>query len=166
MLDRGLFAFCESVRVDPSPHPSDNHPWCHGNGCHHSDREFCIHRELLDFALWISPTETEKHIGLLTVTRFRTAVSLLWPEAKTICIGSTATWTNLSNGDLDFVVFNAPDNLSSLALLETLNVHLKRHRVFQSSTVIPALSNSERHRDPVRLQCRHRREQRERNSEH
>jgi non-canonical poly(A) RNA polymerase PAPD5/7 len=138
MLDPRLVAFSESVKVQPSSNPSVHCPWCQGNEYEHELSDLRLHRELLDFTTWISPTDFEKHLRLVTIIRFRTAVSLLWPEAHLICHGSTATWTNLPVGDLDFVVCNGPDNIAALSALGILNRHLIDCHIIERSRVIPA----------------------------
>jgi DNA polymerase sigma len=119
ILDPRLVAFSGSVNVRPSAHC----PCCEGDEYEHPSSELRLHRELLDFRRWISPTDFEKHLRLVTIIRYRTAVSLLWPEAHLICHGSTTTWTNLPVGDLDFVVCDGPDNMTALSVLDILNRH-------------------------------------------
>jgi non-canonical poly(A) RNA polymerase PAPD5/7 len=136
-MDPRLFAFSDSVRVQPCRQPS-NYPWCHGNEYIHSDPLLCLHRELLDFALWLAPTNAERHSRLLTISRFKTAVSLLWPSSKLICTGSSATSSTLPMSDLDLVVFNGPQHTSQVTLLQYLKSHLDSHRCFSSCHVINA----------------------------
>jgi DNA polymerase sigma len=120
-MDHGVTSLCDSVLTRPSPHPSPSAPWCHGNEYVHP-----THRELLDFTIWLKPTDIERHARFLTINRFQTALSLLWPGAELICHGSTATATNLPMSDLDFVVLPAPDDLCAVTVLELLNDHFSR----------------------------------------
>jgi hypothetical protein len=67
MLDPCLAAVSQSVKVHPARSPSANYPWCQGNEYEHRSAELRLHRELLDFTTWISPTDFEKHVRLLTI---------------------------------------------------------------------------------------------------
>ena len=129
--------YSADVVVEPARNPSPYCPWTNGNTYKHAQADKCLHRELIDFAAWIGPTPHERHLRLITINRFRHEVSLLWPTAKIICHGSTATNTNLPDGDLDFVVYDAP-GIDPFTVLTMLNEHLRRHRVFSRSEVIEA----------------------------
>lgn len=138
MIDPQLNEISKLVHVRASPKPLALNVWCNGNDYQADSLDLKIHQELIDFAKYIAPSALEKHIRLLTINRYRTAVSLIWPDAKVICHGSTATTTNLPDSDLDFVVFNAPTNEADITLLESLEHHLMEKNITKSAKVIHA----------------------------
>ena len=137
MIDPSLDAFCSEVQLRNSRIQGNSCPWCNGKEYSHKSTFLCIHREILDFVRWIEPTESEKHLRFLVVRRFRSAISCLWPSAKVICHGSTATGTFLPNGDLDFCVVGLPEG-DTEALLEQLCEHLLNLQVVSRAQVIKA----------------------------
>lgn len=138
MIDPKLNEISKLVQVRPSPNPSKLNIWCNGNDYQADSLDLKLHQELIDFAKYISPSPLEKHIRLLAVNRYRSAVSLIWPDAMMICHGSTATTTNLPDSDLDFVVFNAPTNHADTTLLESLEHHLIDKSLIKESKIIHA----------------------------
>ncbi|KAK8866485.1 Non-canonical poly(A) RNA polymerase papd5 [Tritrichomonas musculus] len=136
MISPELDEFCKSVRVQPCHLPSINCPWCNGKEYKHFQQSMCIHREILDFTRWIQPTLEENQLRFIVIKKFRNAVKLLWPRASILCHGSSATGTYLPNGDIDFLVINAPKIKSDISLLQELNSHLKSLSMFKSSLVI------------------------------
>jgi non-canonical poly(A) RNA polymerase PAPD5/7 len=136
MIDPRLDEFSAAVRIDRSTQPSRMCPWCSGISYVHDDVMLCLHRELLDFARWISPTSEEEHLRLLVVHRFRNAIIALWPQAMPICHGSSATSTYLPVGDIDLAVHlpGAPSNVGGL--LVDLCVHLDSLKLFRQCEVI------------------------------
>ncbi|EAX97885.1 PAP/25A associated domain containing protein [Trichomonas vaginalis G3] len=136
MIDPILDLVSEEVKLHPCQVQADC-PWCNGMEYSHSSTYLCMHREILDFARWILPTEEEKHLRYLVIKRFRVAINQLWPNAKVICHGSTATGTFLPNGDLDFCVLGAPSG-NDEDLLTELNDHLQALQVVSNSAVIKA----------------------------
>lgn len=136
MIAPELDEFCKSVRVQPCNHPNDKCPWCNGNEYKHFHQSLCIHREILDFTRWIQPTVEEDQLRFIVIKKFRNAVKLLWPKASILCHGSSATKTYLPNGDIDFLVINAPLYKPDIGLLQDLNSHLKSLSLFKTSSVI------------------------------
>ena len=138
MIDSQLNEVSKFVHVRPSPNPSDLNVWCNGNDYQADSLDLKIHQELIDFAKFLAPSPIEKHIRLLAINKYRTAISLIWPDAKMICHGSTATTTNLPDSDLDFVVFNAPTNQDDISLLRHLEDNLLEKKIIRNSKVINA----------------------------
>ncbi|OHS94114.1 PAP/25A associated domain containing protein [Tritrichomonas foetus] len=136
MIAPELDEYCASVRVQPAVLPNSDCPWCNNMTYISSSQTLCLHREILDFARWISPTEEEKLLRLIVIKRFRTAIKLLWPDASIVCHGSSATKTYLPGGDIDFVVINPPPNHSQPELLSILNSHLNSLQTFRKSDVL------------------------------
>lgn len=136
MIDPSLDRFCSKVQIEEMD-GSRNPPWT--NNKHYSEKSsfLCLHREILDFVRWIQPKESEKHIRYLVVKTFRSAISLLWPNSKTICHGSTATETFLPNGDLDFCVVGAEEG-DPVELLQKLCNHLLDLQIVNRAKVIHA----------------------------
>jgi non-canonical poly(A) RNA polymerase PAPD5/7 len=104
----------------------------------HDSASLRLHRELLDFAKWIAPSNEEHYLRLITVNCFRGALSILWPKARVICSGSTATRSYLPNGDIDLIVYNAPREYGVYELLEMIKWHLDDLKMFRNSTIIQA----------------------------
>lgn len=138
MIDDRLNEISKLVQVKPSPNPSRFNVWSNGNNYQAKSLDLILHQELIDFAKFIAPSPIERHIRLLSINRFRTAVALMWPDAKMICHGSTATSTNLPDGDLDFVVFNAPSDQAELTLLSSLENFLTEKKIIKDSKIIHA----------------------------
>lgn len=135
MIHPDLYNACQKVQLRPASKPNDDCPWCNGNEYRCYDQVLCLHREILDFAQWIQPTSEEIQFRTIVIQRLRTALKMLWPGASILCHGSTATKTYLPNGDLDFVVINAPDE-AEVELLTELNDHLLSVSMFRKSEVI------------------------------
>lgn len=126
------------VQVVDSKNPSSECPWCNGKEYHHSNADLRLHREIIDFVKWISPTPEERHLRDIVISRFRNALKLLWPESKLIVHGSSANQTYLPNGDIDFVVYAPPSDRTDEKLLEDLNTHFNSLNMFRNSEVISA----------------------------
>lgn len=136
MIDPALDEISKAVVLRKGTFSKDC-PWCNGKEYQHNSTYLCLHREILDFTRWILPSEKEKHLRFLVIKRFQVAIKQLWPNAKVICHGSTATGTFLPNGDLDFCVVGLPE-VNELDLLEELNDHLRNLQIVAKSTVISA----------------------------
>ena len=130
ILDPKLDDFSSSVEVFPSNDSDSIPPWLNGHEYRSDSFEKLVHKELVDFARFVLPSDEERHIRLLTINRYKSAISLLWPYSKIICVGSTPTSTNLPNGDMDFVVYDAPTNVLHRSLLIELHDHLQRLNIF------------------------------------
>ena len=137
MIDPSLDAICSDVIIRNSRLQGNDCPWCNGKEYSHKSTFLCIHREILDFVRWIQPTDAEKHLRYLVIRRFRSAISCLWPSAKVICHGSSATDTFLPNGDLDFCVVGMPEG-DTEELLQKLCDHLFNLQVVSRAQVIKA----------------------------
>jgi non-canonical poly(A) RNA polymerase PAPD5/7 len=107
-----------------------------GNEYASNKTTLCLHRELLDFAEWMLPTREERHLRYLVIQRFKNSVKQLWPNAVTICHGSSATHTYLPTGDIDLVIHRQMDSTPAESLLEELNTYLNSLQIFRSSEVI------------------------------
>lgn len=138
MIHPSIWRVSQNVELVRASRPSDDCPWCHGWEYNNSSATLCLHREIIDFAKWISPTPEEKHIRSLVIRRFRSAVCFLWPEAKIIPHGSTALNSYIPGGDIDFVIYNTPNTHSQDDLLQLLNEHLNQLQLFRRSEVIHA----------------------------
>lgn len=130
-----LFEISQSVQIIQTKIENPKFPWM--NGCYYStsDHMLRIHREILDFYKWISPSESELHLRYLIIYRLQNTVSLLWPKAKVFCHGSTMTSSCLPSSDLDFVIlYNSHADTSEL--LNILQDHLIKMNFFKQSEVI------------------------------
>jgi non-canonical poly(A) RNA polymerase PAPD5/7 len=136
MVDPALEAFSASVKLVRSSRRSDECPWCNGFDYQAPSTSLCLHRELIDFAKWMGPTPEERHLRMLVIHRFRNAIRALWPDAITVCHGSSATATYLPSGDIDFVVCRESTDTPIDVQLMQLNEHLISMQVFRKSEVI------------------------------
>ncbi|KAH0790663.1 Nucleotidyltransferase domain containing protein [Histomonas meleagridis] len=138
MIAKEIEDFSADVETKDSRSPSQDCPWCNGKEYHHKSSTLTLHREIIDFVKWIAPTKEEMHLRALVIERFRSAMSILWPDAKLIVHGSSATKTYLPNGDIDFVVYGAPKDVPDEILLTELRDHLNSLQIFRKSDVISA----------------------------
>jgi len=136
MLDSSLYELYKHLRGRPVSRSRNSPLWCENEYIYNQSTFNVLHNEIFDFAKWILPTPEEKHLRLLVVKRFRSAVSLLWPGAKLVCTGSTATDSYLPDGDIDLVIYGAPQDADIGDLLEDLNRHLINLQLVSRSKVL------------------------------
>ena len=133
-----LKKICKDVKVIPSKTENLNSPWCNGFGYMHNSTNLCLHKEILDFTEWVSPSEEEKYLRLLIIKRFKSSLELLWPSAKLLVHGSTVTNSYVPGSDLDFVVVDSPQNLNIEDQLNILHNHLLNLKQIVQSKIIYA----------------------------
>lgn len=138
MISPELYQMAEDVELVYAKKPLDKNFWCIGKEYKHPDHLLCIHRELIDFCSWIIPSKLERHLRLLIIRQFKLAISYFRPNCKIICHGSTATGTNLPDGDFDFVVYNEEISANPTESLHKMNAYLKAIKLFKKSMVIEA----------------------------
>ncbi|VVC90261.1 unnamed protein product [Leptidea sinapis] len=70
-----------------------------------------LHEEIEHFYLYMSPTETEHLVRSTVVTRIRSAILSLWPQARVEVFGSFRTGLYLPTSDIDLVVIGQWEKL-------------------------------------------------------
>ncbi|CAF4859967.1 unnamed protein product [Pieris macdunnoughi] len=63
-----------------------------------------LHEEIEHFFMYMSPTETEHLVRSTVVSRIRSAILSLWPQARVEIFGSFRTGLYLPTSDIDLVV--------------------------------------------------------------
>lgn len=63
-----------------------------------------LHEEIEHFYMYMSPSETEHLVRSTVVTRIRSAILALWPQARVEVFGSFRTGLYLPTSDIDLVV--------------------------------------------------------------
>ena len=136
MIAPELDEFCSKVILRPSLRPNTDCPWCNSFEYRGQPQNILLHREILDFARWMQPTDDEKKLRFSVINRFRTAVKMRWPHSSIVCHGSSATGTYLPGGDIDLVFINPPPDLSEVEMLNELNNHFCSLNMFRNSEVL------------------------------
>lgn len=132
-----LDSLCSSVQVISCSRPSNDCPWCLGNEYRHSNSDLCLHREILDFTRWILPTSEEKQLIHIILVRIQTAVSLIWPDARVVFIGSTLSNTIMPGDAIQFTILNTPEDDHPLEeKLDFLNKHLTSIQILRKSQIV------------------------------
>lgn len=70
-----------------------------------------LHEEIEHFYMYMSPTETEHLLRSTVVTRIRSAILTLWPQARVEVFGSFRTGLYLPTSDIDLVVIGQWEKL-------------------------------------------------------
>lgn len=66
-----------------------------------------LHMELIDFGMYISPSEKEHKMRINLIKRLKNVFRSLWPKCKVKVFGSMKTQLYLPTSDIDMVIFNA-----------------------------------------------------------
>ena len=66
-----------------------------------------LHMELLDFGMYISPSEEEHKIRVNLIKTLKNLFREIWPNCKVDVFGSMKTKLYLPTSDIDMVIFNA-----------------------------------------------------------
>ena len=74
----------------------------------YAGRTVGLHAEILDFCALVSPTAAELSQRSAVVATLREIITHLWPDARLIVFGSTATGLCLPDSDIDCVVMGYP----------------------------------------------------------
>ncbi|OHT04171.1 PAP/25A associated domain containing protein [Tritrichomonas foetus] len=111
MISPEIESFSSSVRVKEVYNKGSNFPWCSGKEYRHDNPLLCLHREILDFVKWIVPTPEEKQLLFITIARIKTAISLLWPDAKIFLVGPTASNSALSGDKIEITIIKNGNNI-------------------------------------------------------
>ncbi|CAG9571030.1 unnamed protein product [Danaus chrysippus] len=70
-----------------------------------------LHEEIEHFYMYMSPSETEHLVRTTVVTRIRSAILSLWPQARVEVFGSFRTGLYLPTSDIDLVVIGQWEKL-------------------------------------------------------
>lgn len=70
--------------------------------------QIALHYEILDFANFMSASDTEMQVRNALVVRITDIVKSIWPEARVKTFGSFATGLFLPTSDIDLCVLNTP----------------------------------------------------------
>ncbi|XP_045512533.1 non-canonical poly(A) RNA polymerase protein Trf4-1-like [Pieris brassicae] len=70
-----------------------------------------LHEEIEHFFMYMSPTETEHLVRSTVVSRIRSAILSLWPQARVEIFGSFRTGLYLPTSDIDLVVIGQWEKL-------------------------------------------------------
>lgn len=92
-----------------------------------------LHEEILDFIVFVSPTERELAARRDLVREIRALTAMLWPNATLETFGSHGTQLFLPNSDIDMVVFGPAGGASPL---HKIAASLRKNRVVSRVEVI------------------------------
>ncbi|XP_045540484.1 non-canonical poly(A) RNA polymerase protein Trf4-1 [Papilio machaon] len=90
-----------------------------------------LHEEIEHFYMYMSPTETEHLVRSTVVTRIRSAILALWPQARVEVFGSFRTGLYLPTSDIDLVVIGQWEKLP----LWTLERELVAQDIAEKETI-------------------------------
>ena len=71
-----------------------------------------LHMELIDFGMYISPSEKEHKMRINLIKRLKNVFRNLWPKCKVKVFGSMKTKLYLPTSDIDMVIFNATEKIN------------------------------------------------------
>lgn len=74
----------------------------------------CLHEEIMDFVVFMSPSEEELALRSSLIREMKTLVASLWDGATLETFGSHHTQMFLPNSDIDMVIFGIPSGTGPL----------------------------------------------------
>ncbi|CEG48292.1 pap-associated domain-containing protein 5-like [Plasmopara halstedii] len=90
-------------------------PWMkQSTRCVNSNVYECLHEEIMNFVVFVSPTEEELRCRLQLVDEMRDIIKDLWPEAIVETFGSHYTQMFLPQSDIDMVLLGVPEGKQPL----------------------------------------------------
>ncbi|CEP64693.1 non-canonical poly(A) polymerase TRF5 LALA0_S13e00826g [Lachancea lanzarotensis] len=125
----------------PTPTPkqrlNSDYPWIL-NHDHSKQREIAdwLTLEIKDFVSYISPSQEEISLRNSTITKIRSAIKALWPDADLHVFGSFATDLYLPGSDIDCVVNSSAGDKENRNCLYSLASFLKRRKLATQVEVI------------------------------
>ena len=102
-------------------------PWANGVDYFHGKQTIALHKEMLDFFKFISPTEEEHHLRLLVAKKVINGIRAVWSSSTPVVIGSTLSKVYLPDSDINITVLKPEGDLT------ILKVELDKLKVFRSS---------------------------------
>ena len=134
-MNNSIFSF---LREDSSIEDIyDVGPWAEDDVRYlESDVNERLHHEILDIARWLEPTESEKKIRLIVITRFTNIIEKFYPGSIAIPQGSSATDTYLPISDIDLIVLNVPGDDDTSNVLRTLTKFLIKSKMVSNYKII------------------------------
>jgi hypothetical protein len=94
-------------------------PWALNHRYLQDSLEDRLSEELTDLDAWLSPSDSEMQLRLLTVTRFAAVIEAEYPGSLVIPQGSTATATCLPVSDIDLIVFGIHPQVDQAAVMKS-----------------------------------------------
>ncbi|OHT06629.1 hypothetical protein TRFO_25231 [Tritrichomonas foetus] len=134
-MNHGIFSF---LREDSSIEDIyDVGPWADDETRYlEADINERLHHEILDIAQWLSPTEAEKKLRLLVITRFTNIIEKYYPDSIVIPQGSSATETYLPVSDIDLIILNLPKDSDISNILRTLTKLFLKSKMISNYKII------------------------------
>jgi hypothetical protein len=111
-------------------------PWALNHRYLQENVEDRLTEELVDLNAWLTPSDSETHIRLLTVTRFSAIIEAEYPGSVVIPQGSTATGASLPVSDIDLLIFGIPSDIDSVLVMKLLVKIFQRARMICKGVVI------------------------------
>lgn len=112
-------------------------PWCKVKKYFENDITERLEHELLDIETWLQPTQAEKHIRLLTITRFINVIEASYPGCSCIPQGSSANETYLPTSDIDLIVIGLPEGTNVIDILKGLTKIFWKSSLISNAHLIP-----------------------------
>ncbi|KAJ3050127.1 hypothetical protein HK097_008903 [Rhizophlyctis rosea] len=98
-----------------------------------------LHEEINDYVAWMSPSEAEHKLRILTIARLRNVVRKIWPAAEMSVFGSFETRLYLPSSDVDIVILEPSIPLESKSWLKPLEAEIRRAKL---QTKLEAISTA------------------------
>ncbi|RZB83226.1 terminal nucleotidyltransferase 4A [Glycine soja] len=101
-----LAAAPEPMTPAPAPEPKLESGWFHGN-CKFKSPMLQLHKEIVDFCAFLSPTAEEKAARDLAIESVFGVVKHIWPHCQVEVFGSFRTGLYLPTSDVDVVILKS-----------------------------------------------------------
>jgi DNA polymerase sigma len=126
-----------SQREDLLPQDSyEAGPWALNHRYLQESLEERLTEELTDLDGWLSPSESEMHIRLLTVMRFGAIIEAEYPDSVVVPQGSTATASCLPVSDIDLIIFGTLPESQPITVMKSLVKIFHRARMICKGSVL------------------------------
>lgn len=111
---------------------SDDVAWDTANNAVHQ-----LHREMMAFEKWLSPTAAEHRCRKMVIALIRNAIKSQWRDAEVHSFGSQDTELYLPQGDIDLVVVSTSmESRNRESVLRSMAACLRRNNLATEITVI------------------------------
>lgn len=105
----------EGEEQDESRLMLESMPWMGDRtGYFNKNLYLCLHEEIMDFVVFMSPSEEELALRSSLIREMKTLVASLWDGATLETFGSHHTQMFLPNSDIDMVIFGIPSGTGPL----------------------------------------------------
>ncbi|KAG9447818.1 hypothetical protein H6P81_013946 [Aristolochia fimbriata] len=140
-LDAGCLnaddATCPSPSPEDTPLPADSNlerAWFRGNSGFKSPM-LQLHKEIVDFCEFISPTQEEQASRVAAVQRITELIKYIWPHCRVEVFGSFRTGLYLPTSDIDVVILESRVSSPQIGLY-ALSKGLKQRNIGKNIQVI------------------------------